>query len=83
MRYGVICIKKGDYCTVVSNGNYNDLLDVFDIIKENYTDDSIRLIETDEEEYNDIKGDATKINEKYGVYFSAINTSAYLTDDSY
>ena len=69
MRNGVICIKKDECCSVVANGSYNLLSDILRELKNNYSDNEIKLIEIEEEEFEKIKDDAVKINNKFKGYF--------------
>lgn len=83
IRFAVICIKENDCCAVVAEGEYHDLLDVTDSLKEQYNEESIRVIEVDESDYNEIKSDAIKLNNKFITYFNDLNQSNYSTVDDY
>ena len=83
LRYGIICILKNNYCTVVCDGSYSNLKDILNILKNEYSDSELKLIEVDEEEYLKIKDDAVKVNNTYRSYFESDNSLISLEKSDY
>lgn len=77
MRFAVICLRKNGICTVVASGEYSELSNTLDLLNSTTLDSELTLIEMDESEYNEIKDDATKINEKLSQYFFDTFESEY------
>lgn len=73
MRFGVICLNKNDCISVVASGDYDKLSDIFDIVKDNFNENEIKIIEIDMEEYENIKGDAVAIDKRFRQDFNSIN----------
>ena len=69
MRFAVICLKRNSICTVVASGDYSELSDILDILKGEEMEAELSLIEMDESEYNQIKDNATAINDKLSQYY--------------
>ena len=69
MRFAVICLKRNNICTVVASGDYSELSDILDILKDESIESELSIIEMDESEYSEIKDDATKLNDKLSQYY--------------
>lgn len=69
MRFAVICLKKDDICTVVADGDYSELSDVLDILKNEDMEKDLALIEMEESEYLEVKNDAVALNNKLSQYY--------------
>lgn len=69
MRFAVICLKRDDICTVVADGDYSELSDVLDILKNEDIEKDLALIEMDESEYLEVKNDAVALNNKLSQYY--------------
>jgi hypothetical protein len=70
MSFAVIGMKKENVYSVVASGEYSELSNILDILKNDVDSNSVSLIEMDEAEYSEIKDDAEKINEKLSQYFN-------------
>lgn len=72
MRFAVICLRRDDICTVVASGDYSELSDILDILKNESLESDLSLFEIDENEFNEIKDDASAINDRLSKnYFNA------------
>ena len=69
MRFAVICLKRDDICTVVADGDYSELSDVLDILKNEDIEKDLALIEMEESEYLEVKNDAVALNNKLSQYY--------------
>lgn len=69
MRFAVICLKRDDICTVVADGDYSELSDVLDILKNEDMEKDLALIEMEESEYLEVKNDAVALNNKLSQYY--------------
>lgn len=83
MRFGVICVKRNEYCSVVSNGEYTTLKKVYNTIKEKYNENDIKLIEVEEEQFNQIKDNALEIHNTFKSYFEDVKSILSLDKTEY
>lgn len=83
MRYGIICIFKNGCCTVVCDDSYSNLKDILNVLKNEYSESEIKLIEVDKDEFLAIKDDAVKVNNTYKVYFEQSNSTISLDKTEY
>ena len=45
MRFAVICLRRDDICTVVASGDYSELSDILDILKNESLESDLSLFE--------------------------------------
>lgn len=83
MRFGVICVKRNEYCSVVSNGEYTTLKRVYNAIKEKYNENDIKLIEIEEEKFNQIKENSLEIHNTFKTYFEDVKSILSLDKTEY
>ena len=69
MQFAIIAVKRNDICSVLVTGDIDDLNVIYDNICNEYSEDKLKLIEYDEQSYNEIKNSALEVHKALDEYF--------------